>query len=340
MENSCVPFYNMPPGGKMKTNKVELRSLGKTDIKVTPIGLGTMQLSGGSGSGVVGMGFHNLTAEQKNTIVKAALDGGINYFDTAEMYGGGVSERALAAGLKAAGVKDKDVVIETKWNPLLRTAKNMRHTIDTRLSNLDGFTISNFMIHNPHSFSSPEAEMEILAELVRAGKIRSAGVTNFDEAHMRRAHAALAKHGLPLALNQVQYSLLHRDIERNGVLQAAKELGVTIVAYTPLGYGLLTGRYHRDKNALQQASFYRRPGLRSQIERIRPLIDAMDKIARRHDASLAQVALNWLIYFNGDCVVTIPGASRASQVEEAAGAMRFQLSDVEHHQLEQLSRGL
>ncbi len=320
-------------------SKTDMRTLGETDIKVTPIGLGTMQLSGGSGSGVVGMGFHNLTAEQKSAIIQAALDGGINYFDTAEMYGGGVSERALAAGLKAAGVKDKDVVIETKWNPLFRTAANMRHSIGTRLRNLDGYTISNFMIHNPLSFSTPEAEMEIMADLVCEGKIRSVGVSNFDEAHMRRAHATLAKHGLPLALNQVKYSLLHRDIERNGVLAAAKELGVTIVAYTPLGYGLLTGRYHKDKNALQQARFYRRSGLRSQIERIRPLIDAMDKIAQRHDATMAQVALNWLIHFNGDCVVTIPGASRPSQVEEAAGALQFRLKDEELHQLDQLSKG-
>ena len=178
----------------------------------------------------------------KNATVKAGLDGGVNWFDTAELYGRGVSEASLATALKAAGKKDDEVVVATKWWPLFRTAGNIPKTIDERLHHLDGYSISNYMVHQPMSFSSPEAEMDEMAKLVEAGKIRSVGVSNFSPERMRRAHRQLQKYGLPLAVNQVRYSLLDRKIERDGTLETAKELGVTIISYTPLESGLLTGK--------------------------------------------------------------------------------------------------
>ncbi len=241
----------------METNmKIQMRPLGKTDILVTPIGLGVMELSGGGG--LLGHMFPVIPQEEKNAIIKAALDGGINWFDTAEMYGAGISERSLAIGLKAAGKSDKDVIVATKWLPFLRTAGNIPHSINDRLRFLDGFSIANYMVHQPYSFSSPEAEMNAMADLVEAGKIRSVGVSNFNPARMRRAHAALAKRGLPLAVNQVRYSLLNREIETNGVLETARELGVTIVAYTPLARGLLSGKYHKNPELLNRISGWRK----------------------------------------------------------------------------------
>ncbi len=141
---------------------------------------------------------------------------------------------------------DKDVVIETKWQPLLRTANNISKTIDDRLRFLGGYSISNFIIHNPMSFSSPEAEMNAMADLVETSKIKSVGIQFLNAARMRRAHTALAKRGLPWRSNQVRYSLIHREIETDGTLETARELGITIVAYTPLGSGILTGKYHKN----------------------------------------------------------------------------------------------
>ena len=166
-----------------------------------------------------------ISQEDKNAIIKAAMDGGINFFDTAEMYGAGVSEESLANGLKAAGVADKDVVIETKWLPMFRTAGNISKTIADRLRFLGGYTISNYMIHQPWSFSTPEAEMDAMADLVEAGKIKSVGVSNFNADRMHRAHDALAKRGLPLVLNQMRYSLIHREIETDGTLAARQRIG-------------------------------------------------------------------------------------------------------------------
>ncbi|HTX90042.1 MAG TPA: aldo/keto reductase [Anaerolineales bacterium] len=316
----------------------QLRALGKTNIQVTPIGLGVMELSGGGG--LLGRVFPIIPQEEKNAIIKAALDGGINWFDTAEMYGAGVSEKSLSTGLKAAGKADKDVVIATKWQPFLRTAANIPQTIDDRLHFLDGYSISNYMIHQPYSFSSPEAEMNAMANLVEAGKIRSVGVSNFDPARMRRAHAALAKRGLPLAVNQVRYSLLDREIETNGVLETARELGVTIVAYTPLARGLLSGKYHQDPELLEKSSGFRKADMRRNLERTRPLIAAMAEIAGHYTATIAQVALNWLVHFNGDIVVTIPGATKVRQAEESAGAMKFILTKDELARLDEVSRRL
>jgi aryl-alcohol dehydrogenase-like predicted oxidoreductase len=323
----------------MKSNfEVHLRHLGKTDMLVSPIGLGVMELAGGGG--LVGRMYPVIPQEEKNAIIKAALEGGINWFDTAEMYGAGVSERSLATGLKAAGKSDQEVIVATKWWPLFRTADNIRHSIKNRLHFLDGYSVGNYMVHQPFSFSSPEAEMNAMADLVESGKIRSVGVSNFNPTRMRRAQAALAKRGLPLAVNQMHYSLLHREIETNGVLETAKELGVSITAYTPIERGLLSGKYHKNPELLNRMSGVRKWLLKRNLERTRPLINIMDEIASKYETTIAQVALNWVINFNGEIVVAIPGATKVRQAEEAAGAMKFRLSDAEMARLDEVSRRL
>ena len=287
----------------------------------------------------MGFAFPVITQEEKNATVRAALEGGINWFDTAELYGKGVSESSLATALKAAGKSDQDVVVATKWWPLLRSARNIPHSIQDRLRFLDGYSISLYMVHQPFSFSSPEAEMDAMADLVEAGKIRSVGVSNFNPERMRRAHDQLKKRGLPLAANQVLYSLLDRSIESNGILETAKELGVTIIAYTPLAMGLLTGKYHKDPELLRKKSFFWRSRLQRELEKSRPLVQAMEEIGAKYNATPAQVALNWVIHIHGESIVTIPGATRVHQAEESAGAINFKLAEDELARLDELSRG-
>jgi len=318
--------------------QISKRKLGKTNIEVTPIGLGMMEFSGGGG--LLGSAFPKINQEEKNATVKAGLEGGINWFDTAELYGGGVSEASLAAALKAAGQTDSDVVVATKWWPLLRTARNIPKTIDDRLRFLDGYSISLYMVHQPFSFSSPEAEMDEMAKLVQAGKIRSVGVSNFNPEQMRRAHRQLQKYGLPLAVNQVRYSLLDRRIEQNGILETARELGVTIIAYTPLESGLLTGKYHKNPALLEQKSRLWRARLQRGLEKSRALVAALEELALPYHATAAQVALNWVITSQGESVVTIPGVTKVSQAQESAGAMKFKLSGAELARLDELSRAI
>jgi aryl-alcohol dehydrogenase-like predicted oxidoreductase len=315
---------------------VSRRALGKTDLLVTPIGLGMMEFSGGGG--LMGSAFPVISQEEKNATVQAGLDGGVNWFDTAELYGGGVSEASLSKALKVAGKQDGDVIVATKWWPLFRTARNIPRTIDQRIHFLDGYSIGLYMVHQPFGLSSHEAEMEAMADLVDAGKIRSVGVSNFNAEQMRRAHRALQKRGLPLAVNQVRYSLLDRRIETNGILDTAKELGITVISYTPLASGLLTGKYHKDRDLLQKKSFFWRARLQRGVEKSRPLVMALEEIGARHNATPAQVALNWLIHFQGDVVVTIPGVTNASQAWQNAGAMKFRISADEMSRLDELSR--
>ena len=314
--------------------EIQKRKLGQSDIEVTPIGLGVMQFAGGKG--MYGKIFPVMPQEEKNAIVQAALDGGINWFDTAELYGFGNSEQGLSAALKAVGKQNGDVIIETKWFPIFRTARNIPKTIEDRVRYLDGYSIDVYLVHQPWGFSSPKAEMDAMADLVEAGKIRSVGVSNFDADRMCRAHAALKKRGLPLVVNQMEYSLLNRKIESDGVLETAKELGVTIVAYTPLGYGLLTGKYHKSPELFDQT----RRGfmLKRKFEQSRPIVDALEEIGKKYDATPGQVALNWVIYNQGESVVAIPGATKVEHAKQSAGAMQFELTDDELARLDELSK--
>ena len=315
--------------------KLYRRSLGQTDLHISPIGLGVMQFAGGRG--MFKAMFPIVPDNIKNKIIRRALEGGINWFDTAEMYGRGNSEQGLAAALKTLGKQDDEVIVGTKWFPIFRTAKSIYRTIDDRLRYLDGYTIDLYMVHQPWGFSSLEAEMNAMADLAEDGKIRSVGVSNFNADQMRRAHDALAKRGLPLAVNQMQYSLLYRNIETNGVLDTAKELGITIVAWSPLASGILSGRYHDNPEIYDQLPFARKVMMRNKIKDSGPIIEALKVFAQKYDATAAQVALNWIVNFHGDTVVAIPGASKVHQAEESTGVMKFKLSDEEMALLDTLS---
>lgn len=314
------------------------RQLGRTDIYVSPIGLGTAQFAGKSWISALSP---PVPQENIDTIVETALDGGINWFDTSEWYGGGTSERALARGLSHAGIKPGDVTVATKWLPLGRTAGNIERTIGNRTDALDPFPIDLHQIHlNRGSFSSVRAQMRAMARLVEAGKVRAVGVSNFTTRQMELAHDELAKYGIPLASNEVQINLLHRKIETNGMLDAARRLGVTLLAYSAQRQGILTGKYHADRSLIQAVHPLRRKvmGLTPQaLDRQAPLIDAMRDIAANHQATVGQVALAWLIGYYGDTVIPIAGASKPRHAEEAAGALKVQLSADELERLSDLS---
>jgi len=311
------------------------RTLGKTNIKVSPIGIGVMMwLQSEKG---MWSRMPSISDEDKQTMIKESIDGGVNFFDTAEIYGFGRSESSLVKALVANGVKDKDVIIGTKWNPMLRWARNMRKSIEDRIKFLSGYTIDLYMIHHPMSFSTIKVQMNEMAKLVQNNKIQSIGVSNFSARQMRVAHEVLEKHDIPLAVNQVNYSLVRRKIESNGILETAKDLGVTITAYTPLGQGLLTGKYHNNPELLQNKISYFRKSITRKLEKTKPLIDIMTEIGKAHNAIPGQVALNWLVSYSGDTVITIPGATKVNHAKESAGAMSFTLSKSEVNEIAEAS---
>jgi aryl-alcohol dehydrogenase-like predicted oxidoreductase len=314
--------------------EIKLRQLGKSSLMVSPIGLGCWQFSGGSMAAY----WNSPPQEEIDEIVRVALEGGINWFDTAEMYGFGRSEHALSVALQAAGRKNGDVIIATKWNPILRRASNIARTFPARERHLAPFQIDLFQVHLPYSVSSVEAQMNALADLLDAGKIKTVGVSNFSEKRMRRAQKALRARGYSLASNQVRYNLLDRSIEKNGIMTAAKELNISLIAYSPLAQGLLGGKYHQSPDAVRKLPVMRRRSIRGRVEKSRELVGALIEIAQAHDVSASQVALNWLVNFHGDTVVAIPGATRSEQAKQNCGAMNITLSDAQMSRIDELSR--
>jgi aryl-alcohol dehydrogenase-like predicted oxidoreductase len=317
--------------------KIEKRRLGKTDLEVTSIGLGCWQFAGSRGFSR--MVWKSPPQEEVDQIVKATLDGGINWFDTAELYGRGLSERALATALCKAG-REKDVVVATKWSPLFRTARNIPVTIDKRIGCLSPCKIDLYQVHMPYAFSSVEAQMNAMASLVKEGKIRYVGVSNFSAAQMRRAHAALARHGLPLASNQVRFNLLSRNLERNGVLDAARELNISLIAWSPLAQGLLTGKFHKNPELIRKIPFMRRMQLSRRINKTRNLIKRLEEIAGLHNSSISEVALSWTVNVHGDILFAIPGATKIEHVEQNIGALTLKLSSEEMASLDKESHSI
>ncbi len=282
-----------------------------------------------------------LPQETTDQIVATVLAEGINWFDTAEAYGGGRSEEALSTALVAAGKRNGEVVIATKWQPFPRTASSITRTIADRRTRLAPFDIDLHQVHGPYAFASVAGMMSAMADLVERGEIGAVGVSNFSARQMRAAHRVLAGRGIPLASNQVRFSLVDRRIERNGVLAAAKELGVAVIAYSPLGQGILTGKFHRDPRLIQS-----RPGPRKRLpsfrrrglERTRPLVVALEEIGRAHGASASQVALSWVVKAQGEIAVAIPGATTVEQARDNAAAMSLRLDAAEMNRLDELSR--
>lgn len=322
---------------------MNLRRLGKTDIEISPIGLGCWQFS--QGKGLTGSMWSVLDQGTIDSIVQAALRDGINWFDTAEAYGNGQSERSLSTALHDLNVHPGEVLIATKWLPVLRTAASIRKTIDARLSCLNGYPIDLHQIHLPWSLSTIPSQMREMAKLLQAKKIRSIGVSNFSARQMEKASKALRAEGLFLASNQVSISLLNRRIERNGVYDTARKLGVTLIAYSPLAQGLLTGRFHESPELVSALP----PGRKSRyspasraytpknLARTAPLIEVLRSVAQAHGVSISQVALSWLITYYGTTVVAIPGATRPEQAGESAAAMNLRLKEGELERIDEVS---
>ena len=318
---------------------MELRELGATNTYLSPLGLGCWQFS--KNSGFAGKFWPLLSDEDTINIVRASINGGINWFDTAELYGWGKSEEGLAMALEKMEIAKDNTIVATKWWPAWRRASSIKRTIDERLNFLGGYPITLHQVHMPFGLSSVEKEMNAMADLVDQGKIKHIGVSNFNRDKMIRAHKALEKRGLKLASNQMEYSILNRKIESNGVMDAAKEHSISIIAYSPLAQGLVSGKFHDNPGLIKSRSGWRkykkgfsRKGLSASL----PIIEELRNIAKRHDASPSQVALNWLINYSSDTVFAIPGATKLQHAKDNLGAMQITLSEKEMEILDLISR--
>jgi len=300
----------------------EMTTLGRSEVRVSRLGLGVMVW--GEASGVhrvmpAKSAYGGTNAADEQAAFDASLAAEINFFDTAAMYSGGASERRL--GELAEG---KEVVIATKFPPTpLGRAEDMPTALDASLRNLRRSFVDLYQHHFPSRRMDIAKLMDLMADAVQAGKIKSVGVSNYSAAQMRTAYDALARRGVPLASNQVQYSLLHRQPETNGVLETCRELGITLIAYQPLASGALTGKYLDGSRPVGIRRF-REPFRGSKFHVLRPVVTLLRAVADHYGKTPGQVALRWLL--EQEAVVPIPGAKNADQAAHNAGALSFSLS--------------
>jgi aryl-alcohol dehydrogenase-like predicted oxidoreductase len=304
-------------------------TLGTTGIEVTPIGFGTWAWGDS-----LFWGYGKDYGEVELRIAfQAAVNKGITFLDTAEVYGLGKSEELIGKFIKETNATTQ---IATKYMPLpWRFRKeDVADAVTASLKRLKMPSIDLYQVHFPApSFLSQAGLMNALADEVEQGRIKAVGVSNYSAEQLREAHQLLARRGVPLAVNQMRYSLITREIETNGVLATARELGVTILAYSPLAQGLLTGKYTATNPPTGARSLDRRFQAAGLLK-LKPVLDKLNQLGDKYSKTPAQVALNWLMCQPG--VIPIPGIKTAAQVDQNAGALGWELSAEEVTELRYL----
>ncbi len=306
-------------------------ALGKTDIMISPMGIGTWAW----GDRIYWGYGRNYSEPEVRTAFETSLNAGINFFDTAEIYGQGHSERILGQFIREmSSSEDVNLIIATKFYPYPWRiwSKSLKFAIEGSLKRLQIDSIDLYQIHYPYPPVSIETWASALADTVEDGLARTVGVSNYNSSQMRRAHTVLVKRNVLLASNQVNYSLLNRKIEKNGLLKLCHELGVSCIAYSPLAQGALTGKYSPQKPLSGIRGRIYSAKLLSQAE---PLLRLMREIGRAHDGkTLSQVALNWVICKGA---IPIPGVKNHQQTQENIGALGWRLRVDEVLALDQAS---
>jgi aryl-alcohol dehydrogenase-like predicted oxidoreductase len=314
----------------------ERRRLGNSDLEITPIGIGAWAMGG------AGWQFSWGRQNDADSIaaIRAALDRGINWIDTAAVYGLGHSEEVVGRALKE--VSQKPYIFtkcERRWDkdgkiyPSLK-ADSIRKECEDSLRRLGIERIDLYQIHWPQPDEDIEEGWTELARLKEEGKVRWIGVSNFTVAQMRRAMSIA-----PVTSVQPPYSLLAREIERE-VLPFAKQHGIGVIVYSPMRAGLLAGKMTRERVANLDADDWRRrdkdfqePRLSRNLE----LVELLRRIGARHGRTPAEVAIAWTLH-NPAVTAAIVGMRRADQVDGVAGALTFRLASEEAAQIESFFR--
>lgn len=335
-------------------DKVEQRKLGASDVLVPAMGIGTMLWNFNKSN----------TVDDIFRAYATSLDNGLNFFDTAEIYANGGSECMLGECLKK---DNRPIIIASKFAPpssMIPLVGPKRSTVPTKspralMEALDGSLkrlgvdyIDLYQMHAPPAHNTVEDYMDVMAEAVKAGKVRAAGVCNFTASQLRKAHARLVQHGIPLATEMVGYNLLRRYPETNGVMAACRELNISLIPYAPLAEGILTGKYRtggeklslgyrvtiyfshlnivkeREDSTLLVRRLFTKPR-ELDNKRLEPLFEVLDEIAQKNNKTIAQVAINWLTTTEEVSIIPIPGVRNIRQINENMGALGWHLTKEE-----------
>ncbi len=314
---------------------MQTRRLGYTDLHLTIVGLGTWAIGGGGWQWAWGA----QDDEASMAALRRGLDLGINWVDCAAAYGLGHAEEVLGKALAGR----RDVIIATKcglvWEAGSRdifgrlTAASVRAECEASLRRLGVDVIDLYQIHWPHDEAHLEEAWGAIADLVQAGKVRYAGVSNFTVAQMQRIQPIH-----PIASLQPPYSMLARGVEAE-LLPFCAQHNIGVVAYSPMHNGLLTGKVTRAWAAALPADDWRReynpefrePALSANIT----LVEGLRQIAARHNRSVGEAAIAWVLR-RPEVTAAIVGARKPAQIEETAGAGDYVLTDEDLIEIEHL----
>jgi aryl-alcohol dehydrogenase-like predicted oxidoreductase len=311
---------------------MQTHQLGNSDMYITPIGIGAWAMGGGGWAFAWGPqdDDHSVAA------IHAALDAGINWIDTAAIYGLGHSEEVVARALH--GRARKPFVFtkcERVWNERREIGKSLkadsiRREVEASLRRLQLDTIDLYQIHWPEPEEDIEEGWTAMAQLQREGKVRWIGVSNFNVDHMRRAQTIA-----PITSLQPPYSMLSREIE-DAILPYAQAHGIGVIVYSPMKSGLLSGAMTRERIAAMPADDFRRrtphfqePRLTRNLE----LAELLRAIGQRHGRTPGEVAIAWTLRHPA-VTAAIVGMRSAQQVEGVIGAAEFRLSPGELQEIE------
>jgi aryl-alcohol dehydrogenase-like predicted oxidoreductase len=303
------------------SDRIELPGSG---VAIPPLGVGTWAWGDKGTWGMNGYD-HSLTEASIREAWDASIEAGVVLFDTAEIYGGGESERIIGRLLAAEPAVRDRVVIASKWMPMpwkvnVRAAlvSAARHSVER----LGVESIDLYQIHGPMSLRSHSALADALAAAHAEGLVKAVGVSNYSSKETRSVDAALRQRGLRLASNQIEFSLLRALPWRGGLIATCAELGVVPLAYSPIGQGRLTGKYSAENPPPGKRNFSAHP-----MEEVDAIVAVLRTIGEAHGGKTpSQVALAWLIARGA---VPIPGAKNRSQAEQNAGALGWRLTDDE-----------
>jgi aryl-alcohol dehydrogenase-like predicted oxidoreductase len=309
---------------------LEYTYLGSTDARISRVGLGTWQFSDAWGV---------KDYERARSIIARAVELGINFIDTAMVYGRGLSEEFVGRALRELGVKREDIVIATKIPGEFLSPDDIPKAVDRSLRRLQVEYVDVLLVHWPpcwHNFPTCRY-MRVLERLVNLGKISYLGLSDYPVELAEAARACLSR--VDIEVLQVRFNLVERWAEEEHI-PYAEEANMTVMAWSPLAKGALTGKYGLEDLGKFQDLRVNEPLFHpDNYAKILELVKLLRDMGERYGKTPAQVALNWLIQYS-DVIVPIPGAKSPEQVEENAGATGWRLSYEDWRRIDEASRGI
>ncbi|XP_031257237.1 uncharacterized oxidoreductase At1g06690, chloroplastic isoform X1 [Pistacia vera] len=325
----------------LKTTEEKVK-LGGSDLKVTRLGIGAW--SWGDTSYWNNFEWDDRKMKACKAAFDTSVDNGITFFDTAEVYGsrasfGAISSEVLLGRfIKERKAKDPEVEVDvaTKFAalPWRLGRQSVLTALKDSLGRLGLSSVELYQLHWPGIWGN-EGYIDGLGDAVEQGLVKAVGVSNYSEKRLREAYEKLKIRGIPLASNQVNYSLIYRAPEENGVKATCNELGITLIAYSPIAQGALTGKYTPENPPTGPRGRIYTPEF---LTKLQPLLNRINELGEAYGKTSTQVVLNWLIAQEN--VVPIPGAKNAEQAKEFSGALGWRLSDEEVNELRSMASGI